>query len=456
MKKLDRNALAVLFICILMLIILIFVQRTTPVKIVCTNQPDCAFISPYGNLTFEFSTPVDAEKIEDAFRITPLMEGKWLWEDDQHARWIGNEPISQDRIFQFQFFPGVVGQRGEKITQTFLWETRVRQAEIVYLSEQEPREIFKINPFLEAPAPQQLTYTAGKIYDFSPSPDGEMIVFSVINDQFGIDLWVMNRDGGAQSMFLNCGKDRCTTPVWSRYRTEILYTREQAIGTYENLYGTPRPWIINLTTNQTQRIFQDNEKIGYGPQFSPDEKWISIWNGVRGGIEIVNRDNGNILLFESTGGSTGSWSVDSKFLFYDHIIQGESSFHQVIYKVNLNTLETNLITNPELQQEGVAFKNPVISPNGSGLAVSMVPNNISPGNEIWFLDSNGEKRYEIEDNPATISSFYTWDPYGENLLYKSFDLQDQTNSGSLIVWNLNDYQNSRVIVQNANFPAWLP
>jgi len=61
----------------------------------------------------------------------------------------------------------------------------------------------------EPGAPEQITQTGGRVFDYSVAPDGSQIIYSQINNQSGIDLWLMGSAGGAPQLQLLCGQDRC-------------------------------------------------------------------------------------------------------------------------------------------------------------------------------------------------------------------------------------------------------
>ena len=231
---------------------------------------------------------------------------------------------------------------------------------------------------------QQITASEGRVLNYAVSPNGEEIIFSARNDEYGADLWVVNRDGSGQELLLACGSDRCGVAAWSPVSHELAYTREAAGLEPQGAKGAPRIWMLNLDSLETAPLFDDDQKIGYGPKWSPDGQWLSIWDGVNGGVTVVNRQSGDTFLLESSSGDTGCWSADSQSLYYANLIVGESSFHNVVLKANIvdGTIETILGGN--LEGEGMSYDNPECHPTQNLVAASIQPNTKIPANISRF------------------------------------------------------------------------
>jgi Tol biopolymer transport system component len=230
--------------------------------------------------------------------------------------------------------------------------------------------------------PRQLSQTSGKIIDYSSSLDGEYFIMSIGNDKNGADFWISDRDGSHQHKLLDCGSDRCTTAVWSPLSNEIAYTRESAGLDPNGAKGAPRVWILDVESGETAPLFSDSQKIGYGPVWSPDGKYLSTWNGIAGGVQVVERKTGAITLLQTQSGDTGCWSPDGSALYYTNLIIGQSSFHNVILKADMlqGTIQTVLGSN--LEGEGLNYDLPACHPSRNLVAASVQPNARIPA-RIW-------------------------------------------------------------------------
>ena len=188
MRKLDRVASSVIIVTVLLLSGVIFIGNRVPINVTCQLSTPCVQMGPYGSIVFEFSRPVQAEQVEKLWQTVPPIEGKWEWLDDQHVRWNSLKPLPSDQKIMLQFLSGQAGQNGEHINQSIQWEVMVRSPQIIAVrSNGDGKELFTFGLDDESPG-IQLTHVDGRVYDYQVSPDGEAIVFSVINDLKGIDL----------------------------------------------------------------------------------------------------------------------------------------------------------------------------------------------------------------------------------------------------------------------------
>lgn len=455
MKPLDRSALLVILISLAVLVGLIASQSLVPVYVSCSNAANCESISLQGSVTFTFSRPVESEKIERAFSTNPSTPGQWVWKDKRHAQWIALSPIQSKKQIAFHFEKSNVGENNESLAQNFEWQAFIRPPQVLYISNDAEQELFKVDP--DNPSnPVQLTKTGNRIFDYQPSTDGEWIIFSVTNDQMGTDLWIMDRDGNNQQVLIDCGGDRCTTPNWSLQTSEIAYTREQAPVNATSPRGMPRPWIYNLVTGDTYPLFSDSQKIGHGPVFSPNGEWISLWNGIDGGILILNRVSGTTFLLPTGSGDTGSWSQDGKTLYYEGIVVGETNYHNTIIRAEIDSQRTTTILGNNLDLSGYNYRTPKWNPAGIGLAIAAQPNPKIPGMEVWLVSPDGEKLQTISSDLSSIASFFAWSQDGQKLIFKVDTLSSRTGQGKIVLWKLNQGQTLTSIANNANFPEWLP
>jgi Tol biopolymer transport system component len=457
MKKIDWAASTVITGAILLLIGVVFIGNRIPITVSCQSPNPCTQVGPFGSVTFEFSRPVKSDLVESLWQTAPQLssKGKWEWLDNQHVRWYSVEPLPSDQKVTLQFTPGRVGENGEQIDHAVQWDVVVRSPRIIVVRHDGTgQELFTYG--MEAGSSEyQLTQTQGRVYDYQHSPDGESVVFSAINDQKGIDLWIVQRDGSNQHKLLDCGADRCTTPAWSPISQELAYTREGAGLDPNGPKGVPRIWILNIQSGQTSPLFTDLQKIGYGPKWSPDGQWLSIWNGSQGGIEVVNRETGNTFLLESASGDAGTWTQNSQFLYYDNTVVGETSFHNVVLRADISNQTVSTILGGNVEGGGLSVSNPVTSPTDKWVAVTIQENVQIPGRELFLLFPDSKDGISISDDLSRIPGFYSWTPDGNRLVYQLDVLGGKENDVEIWVWERKKGKSIR-ITTGGRSPQWLP
>jgi Tol biopolymer transport system component len=442
MKKLDWVGSSVIIVTILLLSGVILIGNHVPVKITCQSPTPCTQVGPYGSIVFEFSRPVHSDNVEILWQTAPLIEGKWEWLDDQHARWTSTMPLPSNQMITFRFNPGQAGQNGEMASGLNQWEVKVRSPRIIGIRKDGSSEM-------------QLTDTNDSVYDYHASPDGESVVFSVMNDLKGVDLWIVQRDGSGQHKLLDCGADRCYTPAWSPLMGELAYTRESAGLTPDGPNGAPRIWILDAISGKTSPLFADQQKIGYGPKWSPDGLWLSIWDGLHGGIQVVNRKTGESFMLESANGDAGSWTLGSQFLYYSNVVLGGASFRNVVLKADIGNRSISTLFGGNTEGSGFSIDDPVCSPKDNWVAVTIQPNMKIPGAKLYLLNTDTDDSKLIMDDLSRNPSFYSWDTNGDRLVFQLNLLSGKENDVEIWVWDWN-LEAAKKITDGSRTPQWLP
>lgn len=455
MKKLDWVASSIILITTLLLAGVIFVGNRVPITITCQMPNACAQVGPFGSVVFEFSRSVQRGQVEALWQTVPPFEGKWEWLDDRHVRWASLKPLPSDQKIALQFSPGPLGQNGEQIGSAVGWEVTVRSPRILAARyEGEGQEIFSYG--LEAGSPAiQISHTQGRVFDYQTSPDGETIIFSVMNDLSGIDLWIVQRGGENPRKLLDCGADRCSTPTWSPVLPELAYTREGAGFDPNGPKGAPRIWILDFTSGQTVPLLTDPQKIGYGPKWSPDGQWLSIWNGAQGGIQVVNKKTGETFLLESSNGDAGCWKFDSQFLYYSNMVAGESGFRNVLFRADIANGSTSTILGGNTAGGGLSVDSPACSPTEKWVVVTIQPDVKTPQRTLFLLNPDGRDGISLMDEGSRIPGFYTWTPDGNQLVFQIDVLGGEAVDVEIWVWERSTGKAKKITVGGRS-PQWLP
>ena len=450
MKKFDKTALLVIAGSLILLIFIILFGSRRPVR-VTSSIDDESLVSPWLTLSFEFSKAVDASLAAERWQVEPAIQGQWEWRDDRHATWQAGDPQPAGQILQFGFSAGPIGKDGSQFEQDQQWTVTIRNPLIVTIQtlfDSEP-ELF-ITDLDNYAVTEQITFTDGKVFDFTPSPDGEQIIYSVENTSGGLDFWLINQDGSDNQKVLDCADKRCSTAAWSPSTGEIAYTRDDPA-----LDCDERIWLLDIDSGETAPLFENSVKTGYGPKWSPDGKWITYWNERENGIQLVERTSGEIHLLESYNGDTGCWSPDSTIFYYTNTILGETAFHNVILEADIenNTIET--ILGSDIDASGLNYENPECKMNQNMLVVSTQPNTNIPGKGLAAIDPETKKSTMIINDLTRIPSSYSWSLDGDYLLFQLGEVKADEGSIEIRIWDESGQQ-SRVILQGAKCPAWLP
>ncbi len=453
----DLNKSAVFTIAALMILILgvIGFESLIPISVVCTSPADCSSVGPFGTIILSFSRPVDVDKIESLWQTTPELPGKWEVVDDRNLRWTATKPLPSEQEYLLELHTGTAGKSGEQLADDSRWRIILRQPKILGMgmTEKNKFELYVMDVGGRQ-QPIQLTDTNGGFYDYSVSPNGDMIAYSVINEEQGADLWLMNRDGSDQRILLKCGTDVCITPEWSPVTTEIAYSRENSGVAVNSPHGAPRVWIVDYRTGLTSSLVSDPQEIGYGAKWSPDGAWLSYWDGVDGGVKMINRNTGKNYLVPSSSGESGCWLADSEHLVFTNTLIGLGEYHNVLLMTKRGDDFVETIMGENIEGGGTNIINPVCNPIQNSVTVSIQPNVNVPGRILVILDPENGQKTTVIDNLAMTPGAVSWSPDGNNLLFQIFELASSKTDTQIWMW---DGRESRMVSSSGfRFPQWLP
>jgi Tol biopolymer transport system component len=454
MNRLDKTAAIVVAATLLLIGSVIILGTRIPLVITCLLADQTDLMSPFGAVDFEFSRPVQASKIEKLWQISPPVQGRWDWINEKHARWYSLQALPVGAKFELAFNPGEGGIGGERLVLPLKWEFQIRPPQILGMRvESSGNELFSYEITGNDEA-KQLTHTDGLLYDFASDPAGQLIIYSVVNDSGGIDLWQMDRDGSNRRILLSCGVDRCTSPAWSMVSSELAYTRQNGGIDPNGPIGAPRIWMLDTKTGLSSPLFTDNQEIGYGAKWSPDGQWLSIWDGASGGIKIVNRMTNKNFLLESSSGNGGCWSFDNRHMFFSNTIISETNFHNVILKADRETGEVETVFGGNNNNgEGMSIDNPACNPVGNQVVVTMQPNVKIPGRSIELFDLDENTQISIFNDLSVISGSYSWNFDGDQLLFQVDHYGSIENNIENWIWKDGT---ARRMTNGLRFPQWLP
>ncbi len=324
------------------------------------------------------------------------------------------------------------------------------QASILYLSDTRDSDLWVVS--VKSGEQRQLTTTGGKVFDYNVSQDGSLIVFSVQNEQKGIDLWEMDRQGKQPHMILPCHADWCINPAYSPDGEQIAYSRRRA-----NVEGSepdaPQVWMLERTSGSTDPLYTNPNIGGFHPVWSPDGHYLAFFDGISLGVRVLDMSTMTDFLLESQSGVVGEWSPDSTQLLYINSISGEELPYVVVYRVDVKTQQVETLLGGE--QEPVDYSVPVWSPDGGWLAFAQRSMTGSPSKQMWLMRSDRSQLEMITSDPIFTYAGYQWSPDGEMLVCQRLELGASASRPQVAIWSRED-RSIKVLAEDAFQPRWLP
>ena len=105
--------------------------------------------------------------------------------------------------------------------------------------------------------------------------------------------------------------------------------------------------------------------------------------------------------------------------------------------------------------EQVEYTLPEISPNGQWMVTSLHLMAGGQTRQLWLMDVQGRQRKAITHDELINNSHYSWDPWGNSILFQQFPIGGSDALPQVSVWEQETGQ-IRPIAKAAALPQWLP
>jgi len=395
----------------------------------------------------QFPEPMVEDSLVSRFSLFPEATGEVRVSEDQMV-FMPDIPMEYGREYTATLLTGGITESGREIKEDNSWTFSIRQPSIVYLGH-EDNQLYRIP--VTGGEPKQLT-EGDSIFGFAPSRDGEKIAYAVINEQKGIDLRVMARNGSGQEMLLDCGLDRCSSSVWSPDGSQIDYSRSEAGLGPDQPYSASRIWLANTSNSETARLFLNPEKTGHSPNWSPDGSCLAYVDGVAGRIVVVEIESGDEVYVPTQTGRMGSWSPDSSRMAYSDFVATENGAREAV-------LQADFITNDIINLFGhrpneSSFSGPEWSPTNQWIAVKARDVG-TVQDSLMLMAYDGDYGFVYASDEGFSYLNYRYDPTGRYIVYQRAELGIAYAIPEIILYD-EEMNQTAFLISGGSFPAWLP
>ncbi len=298
---------------------------------------------------------------------------------------------------------------------------------------------------------QQITHGNTGVWNYSTSPAGDSLIYSVPDSSIGSELWYWQADMDTPKLILSCPEESCSDVLWSPTQAQILYSRlnfedEQAY------LGIPSLWWLNLETLETQPLFQDSQLPVYNPRWSYDGSWLSYTSANPKEIQVYQLENGERQNIPTEIGSAVAWSpISAEFLTADLQFIGE----MYLSKISLYNVD-NLSLAPLPTEDDFDDNNPSWSPDGEKIAFTRGVwdlESTNGGDQIWLMDAGGQDPRPVTNQVETTHGAARWSVGGRYLLYRVYVVNNTEAPSQIRIYDLEKNEEITVVAPGEN-PNW--
>lgn len=407
-------------------------------------------ISPNTEIRLTFDQPMQSPPADSFLTFSPPVTGSLRWQAETLI-FSPAAPLKPDTTYTVTLPDNLISEQGRQLQNFSEWQFTTRHPYILYLKsdDNENEQLFMVDPVNGSS--RQLTTEETGIFDYTISPRGTTIAYSVWTAGGGRDLKRINPDTGQINPLLNCPEAACNGLVWSPDGQRIVYERRPML-VPGAAPGPPRLWWLSPDGGNTVPIFEDNQILGYGAGWSPDGRWLSYVAPSSQGVQVYNIAEGSSVLIPSRTGALPVWSPQDNTLIVSDIQASDEGFAAHLFRA---TPEQGELTNLSGPGTRVEDSSPAWSPDGTWLAFARKVAGTAMGKQIGLMRPDGSEDQLLTDEPNIHHSFPSWSPDGQYLIFQRFSLKELGSVPS--IWRLNiETQELDQIAEAGSQPSWLP
>ena len=459
----DIDRIDVIVPCVLLALavaILLLLLRGDQVGVQVSElvpAPDSANVSTQTEIRLTFDGIMDKSSVERRFEVAPVGESTLGWRGNTLV-WQPQNPLATDTPYVVSLAAGAQSAQGRVLREDLAWTFRTGQPRVAFMSVGDVSRLNEVEP--DTQSVHQLTHfgDGSSVWDYAVSLDGSQIAFGLVRpDGSAVDLWVMNVDGSASRRLLACDESQCTGAAWSPDGRRLAYERRQLnvdLGAVGGGPGPSRVWLVDLGSGVTNRLFQDTQRLGYAPRWSPDGRHLAYFDP-RSGVRIVDVDAGDSQLIPNQLGEIGSWSPDGQALTLVDLIFAGERHSSYLVRVDLGD---DMIKNLSGEELDANDGSPAWSPTGEWIAFgrkALADGTPTSGQQLWLMRPDGGQARPLVTDPKAHLGSIAWSPDGTEIVYLRFQLMQADARPEIWLVSL-DGNDPVKLADNATLPAWLP
>ena len=458
MSRFDRRVISILVTLAALIGLVAWRGDRVGAPVVSLNPaPDAAGVSTRAVIRVTFGQEM-ATDMAAPLLLNPTVSGTLRWEGKTLA-FTPSAPLAPETTYTVTLAAGLASQQGRPVLAPPTWRFTTGQTRLLFIGRDNKdhdqltlalpaRASVSIAP--AGGAPIALTQESFGVWDYALSSDGTAIVYAAMRRDGGSDLVTIAPDGRERRKRLDCSQAMCNGAAWLPDGQRLIYERH-ALPAPGAFPAPGRLWMLNLDTGQTEPLFQDSQKLGFGPRISPDGQWLAYFAPSEGAVQLVRLSDGRNLMAPSQMGEPPVWNPRGDAVaMSDILFMGErTAVH--LFRVDLESSGVTDISGDESVDDGA----PDWSPDGEWIAFRRKSPAAAMSAQIWVMRRDGTQARQLTDDERYFHSALTWSPDGRTLAIQRVRLEGVNVSSGIWLLDVTTGQLRELVSPGAR-PTWLP
>ncbi len=398
-----------------------------------------------------FAEPMRRESVEDHFSVKPSIAGKTSWAGNTFV-FAPTPAFDAGRNYTVTISAGAVSASGKILQKDRIWSFIPREPIVYYLAPANAsiRALWSIEPMTgethEVYAPEY------GVYNFATSRGAQHIAVTEHNADGTSAISIIDLTGQNRRVLPECDSGSCGGPAWSPDGKFLAYEKQEALVTGSP--GSNRVWLYELSTDTTTPLFEDDQILGFSPNWSADGQKLAFFDANSHAIRVLDMATGSVLLASSQSGEVGTFSPDGSHLVYTDIRLVGRQFFSELW---LADLDSSGGIQPLLANSSEEDQSPKWSPDGQWIAFARhrLDRAAGLGSQLFLVDPVTLEIHSLTDDNQYNNTRFVWSPTGQQILLQRFDFH--AASGEQELWILDiAHDTQTLLVRNAFQGEWVP